>query len=99
MAVPRGPSVEVVGALARRGAGGAVAYAAGFAEAGPEGRALEQDLVEAAGEMALVGPNCFGVLNQLDHVALWGTADIKPTHLARGVAVLSQSGYWLLILS
>ena len=46
--------------------------------------------------MALVGPNCFGVLNQLDHVALWGTADIKPTHVARGVAVLSQSGYWLL---
>ena len=96
VAVPRGPSVEVVGALARRGAGGAVAYAAGFAEAGSEGRALEQDLVEAAGEMALVGPNCFGVLNQLDHVALWGTADIKPTHVARGVAVLSQSGYWLL---
>ena len=96
MAVPRGPSVEVVGALARRGAGGAVAYAAGFAEAGPEGRALERDLVEAAGEMALVGPNCFGVLNQLDHVALWGTADIKPTHVALGVAVLSQSGYWLL---
>ena len=48
VAVPRGPSVEVVGALARRGAGGAVAYAAGFAEAGPEGRALERDLVEAA---------------------------------------------------
>ena len=96
LAVPREPTVDVVGALARRGAGGAVAYAAGFAEVGERGRALEAAVVEAAGSMALVGPNCFGVLNQLDGVVLWGTADIKPTRVAGGVAVLSQSGYSLL---
>ena len=96
LAVPREPTVEVVGALARRGAAGAVAYAAGFAEVDTTGRALEQALVEAAGTMALVGPNCFGVINQLDGVVLWGTADIKPTPVGGGVAVLSQSGYSLL---
>jgi acyl-CoA synthetase (NDP forming) len=77
--------------LNRIGAGSAVCYAAGFAELGEDGQALQRELVEASGEMAVLGPNCYGLLNYLDGVALWA-----DTHGSRrqseGVAVISQSG-------
>ena len=45
----------------------------------------------AAGDMALIGPNCYGLLNYLDGAALW--ADVHGgTRLERGVAIVSQSG-------
>ena len=89
--VPREATVEVVGALARRGVAGAVCYAAGFAERGPEGAALQERLVAAAGDMALVGPNCYGLLNYLDGAALWPEGHGgRPRE--RGVALVMQSG-------
>ena len=91
IAVRRELSVEVVRALAARGAGGCVCYAAGFGEAGLEGAAIERELVEAAGEMALVGPNCYGVLNHLDGVSLF-PAPHGGRRVERGVAIVSQSG-------
>ncbi len=91
VATPSGPTVEVVGALAQRGAGAAVCYAAGFAEIGGAGVELQRKLVEAAGGMPIVGPNCYGVLNLLDGSVLW-----PDTHGAervdRGVAIITQSG-------
>jgi len=91
VAVPREASVDVVAELARRGAGGAVCYASGFAETGEEGARLQDALVEAAGALALVGPNCFGVLNYLDGAALW--PDQHGGRLAaEGVAIVTQSG-------
>ena len=91
LAVPREATVAVVRALAAAHAGGCVCYAAGFSEAGAEGKALEGKLVEAAGDMALVGPNCYGVIN-----ALVGLSLFPPPHGAErieaGVAIISQSG-------
>jgi acyl-CoA synthetase (NDP forming) len=91
VATPSGPTVDVVRALARRGAGAAVCYAAGFAEIGGAGVEQQRQLVEAAGGMPIVGPNCYGVLNLLDGSVLW-----PDTHGAerveRGVAVITQSG-------
>src|SRR5262244_556887 len=52
IAAPREATVEIVRALARRGAGGCVCYAAGFAEVGEAD--LQRRLVEAAGSLALV---------------------------------------------
>ena len=69
--VNREQTISVVRSLSGAGAGGCVCYAAGFAEMGTEGRALEQELIEAAGEMPLIGPNTFGYLNFLDKCALW----------------------------
>lgn len=91
IAVAAEPTVEIVAALARRGAAGAVCYASGFAEIGAEGSARQRRLVEAAGAMALLGPNCYGAINFLDGCALW------PDHfgggrVARGVALVTQSG-------
>ena len=91
VAVPREASVDVVEALAARGAGGAVCYASGFAEIGDEGAALQKRLATAAGELALVGPNCYGVLNYLDGAALW--PDVHGgVRVDEGAAIVTQSG-------
>jgi acetyl-CoA synthetase len=98
VAVPREETIAVVRALAARGAGGAICYASGFAEVDAEGAALQEQLVAAAGAMALLGPNCYGLINYLDGCALW------PDHFGgartgRGVAILTQSGNIALNLS
>jgi acyl-CoA synthetase (NDP forming) len=91
LAVPRGETVEIVDTLRRMGTGGVVCFAAGFGELGAEGAALEASLVDAAGEMALVGPNCYGLLNYVRGVALWPFA-FGGSRVERGVAVVTQSG-------
>ena len=94
--VERRTSVEIVAALAARGAGGAVCYASGFREAAGEledGPQLQAALLEAAGAMPLLGPNCYGLINYLEAVALWpdeqGGTRLDPE--ARGVAIVTQS--------
>ena len=91
IAVPRHGTVQLVAELAARGAGGVICYASGFAEVGGEGVALQQELVAAAADMALLGPNCYGMLNYLDGVALWPDQH-GGERLARGVAIVTQSG-------
>ena len=91
VAVPRHATVDIVRQLAARGSGGAICYASGFAEVGGEGLALQAALVDAAGDMALVGPNCYGMLNYLDGVALWPDQHGGQL-LERGFALITQSG-------
>ncbi len=91
VAVPAEATIEQVGRLAAIGAGGCVCYAAGFAETGGEGVALQRRLVEAAGDLALVGPNCYGLINVLDGAALYpDNHGCKP--VLEGAAIVSQSG-------
>lgn len=91
VAVNRRASIEALRSLAARGAGGAVCYASGFAEAGDEGRALQSELAAAAGAMPYTGPNCHGFLNYLDGVALWPEQH-GGRREARGIALVTQSG-------
>ncbi len=91
IAVPRAQTIEIVAALARRGAGGAVCYASGFAEVGGDGVELQRRLVAAAGGMALLGPNCYGAINYLDGCALWPDL-LGGERVERGVAIITQSG-------
>jgi acyl-CoA synthetase (NDP forming) len=91
VAVNRELTVDIVGRLSRLGAGGCVCYAAGFAEMGAEGRSLEDQLIAAAADMPLIGPNTFGFLNFLDRCALWPYLfGCEPVE--RGAALISQSG-------
>ena len=95
IAVNRYATLDVVTQLAKVGAGGAVCYASGFAESGIQsgvsGIELQQQLVQAAGEMPLLGPNCYGFINALDGVALWPDQHgCKPESF--GAAIVSQSG-------
>ena len=91
VAVPRPAVVPVLEALERRGAGSAICYTAGFAELGRTGAADERAIVAAAGELALVGPNCYGVLNYVKNVTLWPFV-YGGGHVERGVALVLQSG-------
>ena len=91
VAVPREAAIDTVARLAAMGAGGAVCHTAGFAETGAEGARLEAALVAAAGDLALIGPNCYGVINYLDRAALWPFAHggACPGY---GAAIVTQSG-------
>ncbi len=98
IAAPREATIEIVRALAKRGAGGCVCYAAGFAEVGPEGAALQKALIEAAGELALVGPISYGVLNYIDGVHMFASGP-GGARTARGAAFVGQSGNIALTLT
>lgn len=91
LAVPAPAAIVTTAKLAARGAGGVVCYTAGFREAGPVGQALEADLIRAAGDLALVGPNCYGVINYLDRVAMWPFAHGGGSP-GYGAAIITQSG-------
>ncbi|OSQ48932.1 acetate--CoA ligase family protein [Marivita geojedonensis] len=95
--VNRAASIDCLRDLSAIGAGGAVCFASGFAETG-DGAALNAALLNAAGEMAIVGPNCYGFVNALDRVALWPDVHgLVPVD--RGVAILTQSSNIALNLS
>ena len=51
----------------------------------------QRDLVTAAGDLALIGPNCLGFVNYLDGVALWPEQQ-GGSRVETGVAVITQSG-------
>jgi acyl-CoA synthetase (NDP forming) len=98
IATNRDLTLTCVAELAAIDAGGAICYASGFAETGAEGQALQQQLLEAAGTMALLGPNCYGLLDYLHSSALWPVAHGGKA-VEKGVAVLTQSGNFAYNLS
>ncbi|WP_168992025.1 acetate--CoA ligase family protein [Mesorhizobium norvegicum] len=91
IAVNANKTIEVVEALAKRGAAGAVCHAAGFSEVGAEGALLENRLAEAAGDMAIIGPNCTGAVNFFDRASMTrgNYGEVSPD---RGIAMIAQSG-------
>jgi len=91
--VNRTLTVDIVRSLSEAGAGGAVCYASGFSEATAEledGDELQQALLEAAGDMPILGPNCYGLINGLDGALLWPDQH-GMQRIERGVAILTQS--------
>jgi len=93
LAAPAGQTIGLAGELAAKGAGGAICYASGFAEIGGDGPALQQQIVAASAAMPLIGPNCYGMINAFDGVALWPDQHgCLPVTEGRGVAIISQSG-------
>lgn len=82
-------TIEVVRDLEKLGTPGCVCYAAGFSEIGAHD--LQNQLVEAAGDMALIGPNCYGMINFIDQVALWPDR-FGGTPVEKGAVIISQSG-------
>jgi acyl-CoA synthetase (NDP forming) len=89
VAVNRHLTLDAISQLSAMGAGGAVCYASGFAESGDV--ELQAELVRRAGELPILGPNCYGYINALDGIALWpdehGCRPVK-----QGVGIISQSG-------
>jgi acyl-CoA synthetase (NDP forming) len=94
--VNRNLTIDVVRQLRERGAGGAVCFAAGFKETGAydaDGANLQDALLDAAGEMPIIGPNCYGLINYADGALLWpdqhGGKRLEPG--MRGAAIITQS--------
>lgn len=88
LGINRHAVVEVTRSLAEMGCGGGVCFASGFAETGDDD--LQAALVDAAGGMPLLGPNCYGFLNYLDGAMLWPDQH-GGRPVTSGVAIISQS--------
>jgi len=92
VAAPNRAVPEIAAALARRGAGGFVCFAAGFSEtATEEGLRLTEELLAAAAGLPFFGPNCYGFVNFFDGAALWPD-QVVGQRRERGVALICQSG-------
>ena len=91
LAVPKDAAIETLAKLDAMGAGGVVCYTAGFGETGDEGASDEARLIAAAGNLALVGPNCYGLINYIDRVSLWPFAH-GGSCPGYGAAIITQSG-------
>jgi acyl-CoA synthetase (NDP forming) len=91
--VNRHLTIEVVRELRAMGCGGGVCFAAGFLEADQTGADLQSELIEAAGDMPVLGPNCYGYINYADGALLWpdqqGGKRLEPGK--SGVAIIAQS--------
>ena len=91
VAVNADTAIDIVSELREIGAGGVVLYASGFGEVGEQGDDRTRRLIEAAGNMPVIGPNCYGLLNNLDNIALW--PDLHGcSSVDKGVAIITQSG-------
>jgi len=88
--VNRNITIDIVRDLAARGTGGAVCYASGFIEAGEDGSELQDRLLEASGEMPLIGPNTYGLLNYLNGAMLWPDQQ-GGRRVDEGVAIITMS--------
>lgn len=95
MAVPRDSVRAAVQACAAAGTRAAVIITAKFSDAGPEGAALEAEIVadaRAAG-MRLIGPNCLGIISPASRLTLCASPALFVDSLPRGpIGMVSQSG-------
>lgn len=86
-------TIDVVRELRDLGAGGVICFASGFSEAVGEvsdGADLQKKLLDAAGDMTIIGPNCYGFINYLDGALLWPDQH-GGVPVERGVAIITQS--------
>jgi acetyltransferase len=98
LAIPAPAIPDAVADLARLGCKLAIVESAGFAETGPAGAALQEDLRRgaAAGGVRLLGPNCVGVV---DTASRFASTAVQPEALRPGgVALVAQSGVFGSIL-
>jgi acyl-CoA synthetase (NDP forming) len=101
LAIPRTGILDAVKGCAARGVGALVIFAAGFAEAGADGRALQDEIARIARDhgIAVEGPNCLGFINNVDRIALtFGTTTPEALDGRRKVGIVSQSGAMATVL-
>jgi acyl-CoA synthetase (NDP forming) len=84
---------EAVRELAARGTSAAIVLASGYTEVGEEGARRQQQLMEAAGRMRILGPNTIGLVNLTDSITLSATGALEMEGFEAGhIGVVSQSG-------
>jgi acyl-CoA synthetase (NDP forming) len=95
MLVSAAEAVRQLPAVAAAGATAAVVFASGFAEIGPAGQRLQDELVAVARAhgVRLLGPNCQGIVSVHDRMAATFTAALEHSDPRPGnLAYVGQSG-------
>lgn len=96
--LPASQVLDVARECAALGVAGLVVYAAGFAEIGEAGAAIQDELqaVARASDMRILGPNSLGFVNYRHKViATFHSVFSSPLPPAGRVSVVSQSGAFL----
>jgi acetyltransferase len=88
---PNQVNVELLRGCAKRGVRAAFIASGGYAEAGPEGKVLERELVAVADQLGMLvaGPNGQGVISTSDSMC---AQIVAPNPPAGCISVVSQSG-------
>ena len=95
IALPAAQVPEMVARCARLGIPYAIVLSGGFRETGPDGRARERAMVQAAREhgMRILGPNCLGLVSTANRVyAAFGSLVREPKLEPGPVSAVLQSG-------
>ena len=95
MALPRDKVKDTISACAARGAKAGIIITSKFSDAGPEGLALEQEVVAAAAAhgMRLIGPNCLGLISPANKLVLCSSPALNVERLIEApIGFISQSG-------
>jgi acetate---CoA ligase (ADP-forming) len=100
IAVPNTNGPALVEEAGKAGIRALVVNASGYADAGPEGRALQERLEAAAkaNGIAVAGPNNMGYVNVHGRIAMW-TSGRLPEFTPGPAAIISQSGSIAIALS
>ncbi|MFL2801002.1 MAG: acetate--CoA ligase family protein [Paracoccaceae bacterium] len=93
--VNREKTVCIIKELAKLSAGGVVSFASGFSETSVDdksqhGKTLQDKIIAAAGQLPVLGPNCYGFINYLDNALIWPDQH-GGERVDSGVAILTQS--------
>lgn len=94
VALPSAATIDAVRDLSAAGVGAAIVHSKGFSEPGEDGAALENHLMEAAGDMPLMGSTCAGITSFLDRFCVM-LDPMGGNAVQRGVAVLANNRAWL----
>ncbi|MEA2930667.1 MAG: hypothetical protein QOG38_3095 [Hyphomicrobiales bacterium] len=96
LVVPQTVVMDAIAACGRRGVGGAIVFASGFAEMGDGGRAEQEKLAAAAraANVAMLGPNCIGLCSFGVGAALTFEFNVErpPESGAPKIGMVAQSG-------
>ena len=94
LAIPAAGVLDAVKGCAERGVGGVVIFSAGFAELGPAGKAVQDEIaaIARASGMAVEGPNCLGYVNYADDICITFSITEPRRLTGPGIAIVSQSG-------
>jgi acyl-CoA synthetase (NDP forming) len=99
IAVPAPSVPETLRECAEAGVGCCVIITAGFAEAGPDGERAQREIeaISRQSGMRLVGPNCLGLINFRNGMALTSARVLDVERVHRGhIGLVSQSGALML---
>lgn len=101
LAIPQAGVLDAIRGLAGRKVGAAIVFSAGFAEGGAEGIAQQAEIARIAAEadMLIEGPNCLGLVNHIDGIALtFVETQCRAPAGTRAIGVVSQSGAMAAVL-